>query len=208
VTELASDREAVLAALGAHVTEDDERMAREAGERSALERRRRALSPEALAGDAAAVAELEQVEAELAALDRREELRKLAETEQADRDRAAGEAEAERQRQAWQAEKQNVEHERDTQLRKIEKAIAVLVDLIPQAMSLDFEAERLGRAIDPHFRGGGAKREIQYRLAQRLGTVGMSDIDFVVRPGMGSEPLGAASTSARCIVCAWEKPPT
>jgi hypothetical protein len=190
MTELAQDREAVLAALAAHATEEDERVAREAGERSALEKRRQALSPEALAGDKAAVAELEQVEAQLAALDRREQLRELAETEQADRDRAAAEAETERQRQAWQAEKKKVEDARDAQLGKIEKAIGVLVDLIPQAIDLDSEAERLGRAIDPRFRGGGARKAIEWRLSKRLREVGMADLGFIVGPTMGSEPLG------------------
>jgi len=194
VTGRRSDREATVlrdllaTTLGASVGDEDDQLHREAEERRMLQQQRRALSPEALAGDEAALAELDRVETRLAELDRRERLRELAEAEQADRARRAGEAEAERQRKRWRRQKADLEQKRDGELARIEEAISALVSLIPTAIRLDSEAETLGKQLDPGYQQARIRRAIENRLSRQLRGIGILDLP-PVRNTDGTEPL-------------------
>ena len=198
MTELAETRDALAAALGAQETEEEARLAAEAGERHELERRRQALSVEALAGDPAAVAELEQIEARLGELQRQERLRDLAQAEQQERgQQAAAEAAAQRRR-LLQREKADTEAQRDAILIRLEKAIGTLVDLIPQAVALDQQVETIGHQIDSGYVHGRVSRAIDHRLSRRLREIGIRDLVPVFNADReGCEPLAVAKPKPR-----------
>lgn len=161
----------------------------ESAERAALARRKQQISPEVVAGDEAAVAELAEIESRLSELDRQAGLKKLAEAETANRERAAAEAERERQRATWAAECDALEEKQDKELAKVEKALGGLVDAIKAATDLGHELERISRQLDPQSHRGRIRSTIEHRLARRLHEVGMQDIGFVLHNG-GLEPLG------------------
>ena len=149
MTETTVDREMFVAALDAHVTDEERETEAELAERARLERRLQELAPETVAGDAASVVETERVEAELFALERKAKLRRYAQTERAARATAAEEAEREVQRDAWRGEQAQAESERDVALRTFEKTMAAAVEAAAEALDANSRAAILEGKISP-----------------------------------------------------------
>lgn len=187
--------------------EVDEQQPTEDEQRAALERRRQELAPEALAADTEAVAALEKVEADLAALDRRQQLAQLAATEQADRDRRSAEAEKEAQRQEWRAEQAAAESERDAALATFEKALPKALQAARTAIEANTVGSTLQGKIDPGSALGYRKlsREVESRLLRlvrdELGSFGIKPDSLVGREGMA--PL--VEVTPTCGVCQHEQ---
>lgn len=196
---MSDDREAVIAALSAQTTEEEELLAAEASERLELERRRCALSPEVLAGDGAALAELDQVEARLAEHNRQERLRSLAEAERANRDRQAAEADTKRRREVWRAERLEHEAKRDQALRTFERSLTAALEAAKTAIQHNSDAVSLSDCIEP---GRGRRRlteEVENRLVRRIHEVlgGFYIRPGQVRDGAGREPLAVTKPRKR-----------
>jgi len=162
---------------------------------SELERRRQALAPEALAGDQAAVDELERIEAELAAEQRREELATLAETETAERERIAIEQEQERQQAEWRKSQGEQEGARDVALAKVERLLAQICGAIGDALAHDAEAHRFFALQKPPGELHSWARlhgPLGMRLGYAIAQAGVREVDYF--PPSGSKPLVAGET--------------
>jgi hypothetical protein len=160
-------------------------------------RRVRSLAPEALAGDADALAELERLEAEIATETRRRELQALAETEQADRERIAAEEEAKRQRQAAEEKMAELIVQRDAKLGIVEKSISTLVEAIAAVDDLDVQALVIGQPLGKKW--GRVHNLVEFRLTYQLRQVNIRE-SGVLWGNQGREPLAVAAPG-HCTVC-------
>lgn len=203
MTETTIERDTVLAALQEHVTDADRES--DAGQAviDDLHARLRAISPEARAGDPAALAQLEKIEQAIAAEKRRQQIEELADAELAQREHAKADAELETQRKLWRGEKTTAEKARDTAFSKFERAITSALEAAKVGIEANASAADLAKRLDlqagPDYRMLVENRILR-RVYDELGVYG-------VKPGIlmaneGRTPL--ATEAASCAVCEHE----
>jgi len=187
-----------------------------------LHRRQRSIAPEVLAGDEAALAELEEIEAEIATVEKRRELGQLADTELAARAQADAAAAREARRLELSDRLAELDGEREGRLWLIESAIDELIFTIAEWAEPEAEAALLTatvRGIEDEIGGFAPRasrnrwtRPVEARLAFRLRQVGLGDLNFTlpvrevdgqfVRDG--ALPL-ATQPATPCAICAHEQ---
>lgn len=203
MTETTVDRDAFVAVLDEHVSDDARVADAEAAERAELERKIQQAAPEALSGDKTARAALEEAEQALFELDKRQRYRELARAETARREQAKLTAEQEAQRDAWRAEQATAVRERDGFLQTFEKTMAAAVEAAVEALDANSSAALLEGKISP---GRGMfyrklNRQIENRMLRLIRNRLAS---YYITPGVlhsseGLEPL--VSIAPACAAC-------
>jgi hypothetical protein len=145
-----------------------------------LEQRRQELAPEALAGDKTASAELERIDQEISDARRRDELRELADLEEAARAQAAELELAEGEREQNAAQKAAVDVEIREVVGLVEQRITALVEAIAELRRLDNESQVLGHRLSSNHRHPRTVNAVRDRLARQLRSVNMQDLDGVL----------------------------
>lgn len=166
-----------------------------------LRARLRTIAPECRAGDRDALAERDQLAAQIAEEEQRRELDRLADEELAERERLAAAAEEERQREAWRAEKAEVDARCNDALVRFERTLKTLLESATDALEANADSWVLGQKLDLG-RGVNLSMLIENRLVRCLqDELGPK---YGIRPGIviadqGRAPLAIASSS--CKAC-------
>lgn len=156
----------------------------------ALYARLKTISPEATAGDSAAVAEAEQLFGEIMRVEKLQRLRALAESEEARRAQDAADAEVAAQREQWRRERGEHEQARDAELAKFERALTKALGHARAALGENNLAAILTGQLGEGY-GLRLNVAVENRLLRRvrdeLGSYGVTP--GVLWASEGSEPL-------------------
>lgn len=156
----------------------------------------KAIAPEVVRGDPDALTELERIEGEIAAEQRRAELVELAAAEQAERAEREAAVALERQRAGLAAEKALLDEQLVDALLGIEETIVILAERIPIAIDLQNDSTALGKQLDRNYHVRPIRNTIADRLARQLRGSGVSDLPPLYgREGM--EPLAEPEPKPR-----------
>ena len=163
-----------------------------------LRNRLRSIAPEIRAGKPEALSESEQIEVEINAEERRQQIAELADAEEASRARVTAEREASEQRAAWRDQQAQAEAATDDALREFERLLPKALDAAFAALVANNEATALAGQIAP---GGGmtySRRRLNSSLEDRLLRLTHDRLgEFHVKPGTvfgdtGVNPLATA----------------